>query len=89
MRGLNELDVGSAVLPFKPESQKTDRTRYAETDTDDEDEQRLILVCPFTGSVRLRRVVVACSGGGDLSLFKNVDVDLDSVERTSATQTFG
>lgn len=57
-RALNVRDAASAVHPFKPESQKRDRTTWCETDLDeDDDEERLVLHAPFVGTVRLRRLV--------------------------------
>jgi hypothetical protein len=43
---------------------------------------------PFTGSVRLRKMVIVCDGGDSVAVFKNVSVDFDCVDRTAPTQTF-
>lgn len=48
----------------------------------------MILFVPFTGTVRLRRVVIVAEGGATVDIYKNTDVDLDTVERATATQRF-
>lgn len=100
IRGYGEHEVGSAIRPFKPQSQSMDRTMYVECDVDDEedvdDELPLVLFVPFVGSVRLRQVVVVAveqqrgggGGGGGrgvtLELRKNVDKDFSGVPCTQS-----
>jgi hypothetical protein len=84
LRGLN-VDGNCANL-FRPENEKARHDLFVESDDDDE----LILIVPFTGSVRLRKIVIGASGEScpvEVRIFKNVDVAFDTVNDTPPTQT--
>ncbi|XP_012286981.1 PITH domain-containing protein GA19395 [Orussus abietinus] len=68
---LNEYEEGSGVTVFKPWEDRLDRSKFVESDVDEE----LLFNVPFTGLIKLKGLIVA--GEGDNShpckvrLFKN------------------
>ena len=82
--GLRALNAtGGAAAVFRPES---DRLGEGTLESDDGDE--LIVVVPFSGSVRLRKVVVRAvgeTGPSEVRLYRNEERAFDSPE-TAPTQ---
>lgn len=70
---LNELEEGSGSRIVKPYDVRLDETHVLESDVDDE----LLITVPFTGSVRLRALLLRTGPGGAtpraVHLFKNVE----------------
>jgi hypothetical protein len=67
------------------EHEKAKHALFIESDDDDE----LILVVPFTGSVRLRKVVFGAVGDScptEVRLFKNMEVSFDNCNDIQPTQ---
>lgn len=68
---LNECEDGSGATVFKPWEDRLDRSKYVESDVDDE----LLFNIPFTGNVKLKGIVII-GGEGEyhpsrVKLFKN------------------
>ena len=83
LRALNGIQKPEVI--FKAESEKKDG-KYLESEDDDQ----LIIIIPFTGSVKLRKITVMASGDTaptELQIFKNNDtLTFDDVETTKCTQ---
>lgn len=84
LRALNASPGSNVKRVLRPESEKVGHEELfveSEDDEDDEEGGGFILVVPFTGSVRLRKVVVMAAGDiapAEVRLFKNVDVGFES-----------
>ncbi|KAF8802423.1 DUF1000-domain-containing protein [Phlegmacium glaucopus] len=84
---LNTSGSGSVVI--KPWHARLDETQFIESDVDDQ----IILRIPFTGSVRLRALLLKAGPGAQtpskLSLFaNNASLDFDDVSDKTPTQEF-
>lgn len=89
VRCLNESVAESGKTVIKPWDQRFDRTKYVESDSD----QQLIVHIPFTGEVKLKSVCILGGPGesapAQASLFINRDsLDFTSIEDTKADQEF-
>ncbi len=76
---------GSCAKIFRPEHEKALLDVFVESDDDDE----LIIVVPFSGSVRLRKIVFGAAGEScptECRIFKNVEVTFDNCHDVQATQ---
>lgn len=84
---LNAIQPGEVII--KPWNKRLDETQFLESDADDQ----MIITVPFTGSVRLRSVLLK-TGPGDqtprkVHLFANGEnLDFDDTEHTKPTQEF-
>jgi hypothetical protein len=79
-------ELFGSFLLFLSEHEKTKTELFVES----EDEDELILIVPFTGSVRLRKIVFGAAGDAcptECRIFKNVDVSFDNCHDTQPTQT--
>uniref|UniRef100_A0A8C4QC29 PITH domain-containing protein 1 n=1 Tax=Eptatretus burgeri TaxID=7764 RepID=A0A8C4QC29_EPTBU len=86
---LNEAREGSGQEVLRAWDERTDRSKYVESDVD----QELLFNIPFLGSVRLHGVVVMGEEGGahpaEMRLFKNIPhMTFDDTGR-EADQEFG
>ena len=74
------------VRVIKPYDQRLNEDRYLESDADDQ----LILRIPFTGSVRLRSLLLKCGPAdqtpSEVHIYANRDIDFDSAPDTPPTQ---
>lgn len=90
LRALNACDTSAKIKHiFRAENQKT-LINFENIFVQSEDEDpELIIVVPFTGSVRIRKVVVLCAGNDcptEMQLFKNHDLDFESVGDIKPTE---
>jgi len=87
LQALNAKNPEALKLVLRPENEKLEREDvYVESDDDDQ----LILVLPFVGSVRLRKIIIMAAGDTcptEVRLFKNVEVGFDNVDSLAPTQT--
>jgi hypothetical protein len=86
LRALNAVDPSMLAHVLRPENEKQGHDNvFVESDDDD----TLLLVIPFIGSVRLRKIIIRSAGEEcptEVRLFKNLDVGFDNVEETKPTQ---
>ncbi|NXP20402.1 PITH1 protein, partial [Scytalopus superciliaris] len=85
---LNERREGSGALVFRAWEQRGDRAQFVESDDDEE----LLFNIPFTGSVKLKGVLVMGEDDGthpaEMRLFKNIPhMSFDDTAK-EAEQTF-
>uniref|UniRef100_A0A8C5T4B8 PITH domain containing 1 n=1 Tax=Malurus cyaneus samueli TaxID=2593467 RepID=A0A8C5T4B8_9PASS len=85
---LNERREGSGATVFRPWEERGDRSRFVESDDDEE----LLFNIPFTGSVKLKGVIVMGEDDGthpaEMRLFRNIPhMSFDDTAR-EAEQTF-
>lgn len=85
---LNESREGSGRGVFKPWEERTDRSKFVESDADEE----LLFNIPFTGNVKLKGVIIMGedddSHPSEMRLYKNIpQMSFDDTER-EPEQTF-
>ena len=85
---LNEREAGSAARVVKPYDARLDETHVLESDVDDE----LLITVPFTGSVRVRALLLRSGPGGAtpraVHLYKNAEsLDFDDAADESPPPT--
>lgn len=92
LRALNASGDSNVKRVLRPESEKRDDSVFVQSDEDDEDDPAFILVVPFTGSVRLRKVVVMAAGETcptEVALFKNVEASFGGTEQPTQVLRLG
>ena len=90
LRALNASAESNVQRLLRPESEKQADV-FVESEEDDDD-AAFIIVVPFTGSVRLRRVVVMAAGEScptELALFKNVEASFGGAEQPTQVLRLG
>ncbi|EAW95074.1 chromosome 1 open reading frame 128, isoform CRA_a [Homo sapiens] len=85
---LNESREGSGRGVFKPWEERTDRSKFVESDADEE----LLFNIPFTGNVKLKGIIIMGedddSHPSEMRLYKNIpQMSFDDTER-EPDQTF-
>nr|CAG8457982.1 15822_t:CDS:10 [Entrophospora candida] len=93
VRCLNESEIESGKNVIKPWNERNDTAKvllllqFVESDSD----EQLILLIPFTGSVKLKSIFIKSDSGEDCPRLLKVyinreDIDFDNVESFTATQ---
>ena len=80
LQALNCVDPSKLKDVLRPESEKLEGLDVKFVESDDEDPE-MILIIPFTGSVRLRKIVFVTAGETaptEVKLFKNVEASFDT-----------
>jgi hypothetical protein len=94
LQALNTTVGSNARRVFRPESEKLGHDElFVESDEDDDDDgASFILIVRFTGSVRLRKVVVLAAGAScptEVALFKNVAASFGGAEQPTQVLRLG
>ena len=88
LRALNATDSDHLKRVLRPENEKLDDSKFIESDDDDQ----LILIIPFTGSVRLRKIVIMAVGETcplEVQIFKNHEIGFDTDLKPTQTIKLG
>ena len=86
LRALNAVEPSMLAKVLRPENEKQG---HEDLFVESDDDETLLLIIPFIGSVRLRKVIIRCVGEEcptEVHLYKNIQVGFDNVEETKATQ---
>ena len=89
LQALNAVEPDKLKDILRPEHEKRGHEDlYVESDDDDQ----LILVIPFVGSVRLRKIIIMCAGDEcptEVRLYKNMEVGFDTDAAPTQTLRLG
>ncbi len=92
LRALNATADSNVRRVLRPESEKMGHDELFVASEEEDDDAAFILVVPFLGSVRLRKVVVLAAGEScptELALFKNVEASFGGAEQPTQVLRLG